>query len=137
MKKQKEAAATTTALTHFEKSNQQALQPSNFKSSKRLTKDVTSITQLNEAIVMCQSEIYTIEMGDPANPGCKRPVAACDVLDCMSGQEYVLICGAVLASTWQRFEGQLIGTYFAIRTGEIPPGKRYRKVDVVQLERVE
>jgi hypothetical protein len=137
MKKEKEAAATTTALTHFERSNQQALQPSNFKALKRLTRDVTSISRLNQAIVQCQSDLYTLGMDDPAMPGQKRDVPACDILDCLSGQEYVLICGAVLASTWRRYKDGLSGRYFALQSGEIVSGKRYRKVDVIELERVE
>jgi hypothetical protein len=137
MKQNEKAAATATAVTPYQRNETAMSIPSQFKTVKRLTRDVTSITRLGEAIIQCKSELYRMEMTDPANPAEKRPVVVVDVLDCIRGEEFVLICGAVLASSLMRLTNPIEGQYFAIRSGEIPPGKRYRKVDVVQLERVE
>jgi hypothetical protein len=137
MKKEEKAVVSTTAVTEYQ-SNQTAMSiPSQFKSVKRLTKDVTSITRLGEAIIQCQSELYQMEMSDPAAPGEKRGVLVVDVFDCVRNEEFALICGAVLSSSLIRLNKPITNLYFAIRAGEIAPGKRYRKVDVVQLERVE
>lgn len=87
--------------------------------------------------MQCTSELYTIDMDDPANPGQKRPVACVDILDCLRGEEYVFICSAVLRSTFARFNGDLKGHYFAVRDAGMKAGKRYRMVEIVALERVE
>jgi hypothetical protein len=128
------APASTSALATFGDGVKNVLDPSQFKRVRRLTRDVTTITRLGQAIVQCQSELYTIDMDDPANPAQKRPVPACDVLDCLTGTEMVLICGAVLTSAWRRFGEPLTGNYFAIKCGEIAAGKRYRNTEVIFLE---
>jgi hypothetical protein len=137
MKREKTENPPAKTDSPFEKSLARVSTPANFKTIKRLTRDVTSITRLGEVILLLQSGLYEIEMDDPAKPGQKRPVAAVDCMDCLTGDEFVLICGAVLHSTWKRFNGDLAGNYFAVRSGDIAPGKHYRKVDVVHLERVE
>jgi hypothetical protein len=62
------------------------------------------------------------------------PTATVDVMDVLTGQNWCLICNAVLASAFRRAGEPLAGRYFAIRAGEIVAGKRYRKIDVVELE---
>lgn len=109
--------------------------PSDFKALKRITRDVSTMTRLGEAIVMLQSELFTIKMKSTFPPHEERDVWAVQVLDCLRGEEYTLILGAVLASTFKQEPQPLTGKYYAIRNGEIPPGKRYRKPEVILLER--
>lgn len=108
---------------------------SDFKAVKRLTRDLNSLTRLGQVLVCVQSDLYFIDMPDPGNAGSTRPVGALDCLDCLSGEEFTLVCGAVLTSTFKREKDPLPGRYFALRAGVIPPGKRYYKPEVVEIER--
>lgn len=120
----------TTELIH-------PMRADEFKAVKRLTMDVTSIARMGEAIIQVQSEIIMIPMPSPSDPGEKRDVPCLQVLDCLRGEQYVLILSAVMYSTFHRWNGSIMGQYFAIRAGEIVAGKRYRKVEIISLERVE
>lgn len=108
-----------------------------FKSVRKLTRDLNTLTRLGQVIMCCQSELYTIDMPDPGKPGETRPVGAIDILDCLAGEEITLVCGSVLYSTLKREKEPLTGRYFAVRAGMIPPNKRYYKPEIVELERSE
>lgn len=111
--------------------------PSQFKPVRRLTRDLNTLTRMGELLMLAQSELYTIDMPDPANKSKTRPVGAIDIMDCLMGHEITLICGSVLHSTFRREKDPLTGRYFAVRQLPQPPGKRYYKVEVVEIERAE
>lgn len=111
--------------------------PEDFKAVKRLTRDLNTMTRLGQLIMCAESELYTIDMPDPGNPNQTRPVTAIDILDCLRGDQITLICGAVLHSTLKRDGAPLKDRYFAVRQGEMVPGKRYYRVEVVEIERAE
>lgn len=108
--------------------------PGQFRAVRRITRDLNTLTRLGELLMMAQSELYTIDMPDPADKSKTRPVGAIDILDCLMGTEITLICGSVLHSTLRREKDPLIGRYFAVRQLPQPPGKRYYKVEVVEIE---
>lgn len=137
MNKKEEEGTAVSAPSPFEKSIAKRDLPKNYKAVSTVTRDVMTLTKLGEAIVLCQSEVYPIHMDSVYTPGDKHPVACVDCFDPIRGVEFTLACNAVLASSFSRFNGSLKGMYFAIRVGEMVAGKRYRKTDVVVLERVE
>lgn len=110
-----------------------------YKVVKKLTRDVMSIVRMGEAYIKVQSELYTIPMTDP-NPekkGEPRDVPCVDVLDMNTNEEFLLICHAVMYSTFKRFNGELTGQYFVIKCGEKAPGKLYRKLIIESVLPVE
>jgi len=137
MKKKAEEVPVPYGPSPFEKSLVKRDLSSNYKAVSTVTRDVMTLTKLGEAIILCQSEVYHIEMDSAYTPGEKHPVACVDVFDPVRGMEFILACNAILASSFARFNGNLKGMYFAVRLGELVQGKRYRKTDVVVLERVE
>ena len=116
---------------------QQALaKPSNFKAKKRLTLDVQSISKVKELLCQCTSELYLEEMPSKFAENGKAQAYCVDVVDLLRSEEFMLICNAILARSLQRAGEPLAGRYFAIQVGDIAAGKTYRKVDVVELDRV-
>lgn len=137
MKKKEEDAPVSAGPSPFEQSITKRDLPTNYKAVSTVTRDVMTLTKLGEAIILCQSEVYPIQMKSVYTSNEMHPVACVDCFDPVRGMEFTLACNAVLASSFNRFNGSLKGMYFALRVGEIVEGKRYRKTDVVVLERIE
>lgn len=133
------AAPPANGVTTPFMQDQQALSTVSGKLTRkrRLTVDVTNISKLGELLALTQSDLYTRELPSTFHPSGKATVYCVDVVNVLTGEEYMLACNTVLASALQRAGTPLAGRYFAIRCGEIVAGKRYRRVDVVELERAE
>ena len=107
-----------------------------FKAKKKLTLDVQSISKVKELLCQCTSELYLEEMPSKYAENGKAQAYCVDVVDLLRSEEFMLICNAILARSLQRAGEPLTGRYFAIQVGDIAAGKTYRKVDVVELDRV-
>lgn len=107
------------------------------KRKRRLTVDVTNLQKLGQVLCMTQSELYVKELPSQFHPSGKSPAYCVDIVNLHGGEELMLVCNTVLASALQRAGEPLAGRYFAMRCGEVVAGKRYRRVDVVELERAE
>ena len=106
---------------------------------RKLTLDVVSISKVGQVVALVQGELTEQVMPSKFHPDGKAPAWCLDIYDVTRQNSYILVCNTVLASALQRAGGPrpLTGRYFAIRCGEIEAGKRYRHVDVVELERAE
>lgn len=134
----KETAAPPTPVKDLVKPTTTAVaRPSKFVPKKRLTLDVTNIQKLGELLCQTTSELYLQSMPSKFSETGKADAMCIDVIDLLRGEEFVLVCNAILARSFQRAEGPLVGRYFAIQCGEVVAGKSYRKVDVVELQRTE
>lgn len=142
--------------------DQQAPAPSTapkFTRKRRITLDVTNLQKLGAVVACMQSELYEKELPSKFHPSGKAISTCVDIVNVHTGEEYMLACNTVLASALRRacmggipqnggspdaaFEPGVVrmipltGRYFAMRCGEVEAGKRYRRVDVVELERAE
>lgn len=138
-----ETAAAPTAVPKFAK-------------KKRITLDVTNLQKLGQVIACMQSELYEKELPSKFHPSGKAMTTCVDIVNVHTGEEFMLACNTVLASALRRAtvgklvddglmtsntEGgqlvrpiSLVGRFFAMRCGEVEAGKRYRRVDVIELE---
>ena len=107
------------------------------RTKRRLTLDVVSITKLGEIVMCCRGELQFTELPSKFSESGRAMAWTIDVMDCIRGEEYTLACNAVLASSLQRAGQPLTGRYFSVHVGESMAGKRYRRTDVVELEKVE
>lgn len=114
---------------------QQPVKSNGYKTVRKLTRDITTIAHLGEAYVECQSELYQMNLPDPADPSQTRAVSVIDCLDCDRGLEYTLVCGTVIVSSLQQVDPPLKGRIFHLKNLDIMPGKRYRKTLVEEVER--
>lgn len=101
---------------------------------RQLTLDATSIARLKQVICRIEGELETIEMPPATKGGPPTTAAAVPIFDLVNNTSYLLICNSLIVSALQRAGGPLAGRYFAMRAGEIKAGKRYRSVEVIELE---
>lgn len=129
-------APTSAASTLIDKaeSSVPAAPLSRMKVKRRLTIDVTNIQKLGQVVMMAQSELYTKEMPSSFDPSGKALARCVDIVDVVTGEPFMLACNTVLASALERAGQPLTGRYFAVRCGDVVAGKRYRRVDVVELQ---
>ena len=115
-----------------------------FKVKKRLTRPVISINRYPELVIQIQGELKEIEMPVGGKKVEGQMTSVVDVLEVTTGSEAMLICNALIKSAFERAQGNLRddgtptypldGRFFALRGGDIQDGKRYRMVDVVELQ---
>lgn len=127
-----------------------------FTRKKRITLDVTNLQKLGAVIACMQSELYEKELPSKFHPTGKAMTTCVDIVNVHTGEEFMLACNTVLASALRRacmgglpqnggspetaFEPGMVrmvplaGRFFAMRCGEVEAGKRYRKVEVIELE---
>lgn len=104
------------------------------KPKRRLTLDATSIARLKEIVCRVDGEFEEIrtQLGR---------ALAIPITDCVDNASYLMICNAQLVSGIERSRervgdkpGTIVGKYFAIKAGEIVAGKRFRRVEVWEVE---
>lgn len=109
---------------------------SEFRLKKKLTVSIVSIARQKELVMEARSEIREQPMPVAGLDNEHSSAYVIDGLNLMTGEEILLILNAVMLSALKRAGGELTGRYFSFRAGEIKDGKRYRLVDVIELERV-
>ena len=137
MPKKTQEPVTVPAPDMFATETLPAIRMESLKTKRRLTLDVVSISKLGELVMMCQGELQVSSLPSKFAKDGKAEAYLIDVFDVVRSIEYTLVCNAVLASSLKRAGEPLQGRYFAVRVGEVEAGKRYRKTDVVELERVD
>lgn len=132
-------AGVNGATEFIEKKTETALTRNlnTLKKKRRLTLDVTNIQKLGQIVCCTRSGLYTKELPSTFDPSGKALAYCVDITDVVTGDEFMLACNTVLRSAFMRAGEPLEGRYFAIRCGEQVAGKRYRRVDVVELEPAE
>ena len=98
--------------------------------------DATSIKNLQEVVARTDSELYTLMM--PGFDAARTPVKTwvVEITDVLQGTPWLLVCNALIRSAFERAGTPLAGRYFAIRSGDIVAGKRYRHIEIIELELV-
>lgn len=137
MADKKKGVVSETTPSVFGESRLPAMRPESFKPGRKLTLDLISISKLEEVIIGAQGELTVTELPSKFTENGKANAWTLDAFNVMTGEEFMLACNTVLASALRRAGEPLTGRYFAIRVGEIKPGKRYRTVEVVEVFRVE
>jgi hypothetical protein len=125
------------AVALFQEKKALTITADKMKEVRKLTMDATSLPRLGQVICQTLSELYEVPMPSMADKAATTMTPVIDILDVVSGQAYLLICNALVKSAFVRAGAPLAGRYFAMRAGDIVAGKRYRKCDVWELERVE
>jgi hypothetical protein len=107
---------------------------------RRLTLDLTSIGKLTingEAIFRCDSEMYLMSLPSHFSADGRADAWTVDITDRATGEKRLLPCPAVLASNLRRAGEPLAGRWFAVTMGVQKPGKRYRDMQVDEMEEEE
>lgn len=115
--------------------NERAIVPlhDRFTILRRLTKPILSMAHLKELAVELITEPYEAHIALPTRKEGAGPTKVVDVVNLETGEEGMLILGSLISSAFQRAGSPLKGRFFALRSGTIREGKRYRDVDVVEL----
>jgi hypothetical protein len=137
-----EASAPTTEqiekpgiFDNRKKSNVAGFDLSRFSVKKTLTKNLFSIAHSRQLIIKCTSEIYEQKL--PVSGRAKQEdtdTKLVDIVNMETGDEGALICNALIVKAFETAGGSLTGRVFGIREGGIKEGKKYRSVDMVELQ---
>jgi hypothetical protein len=117
------------------KSNVAGFDLSKFTVKKTLTKNLFSIAHSKQLIIKCTSEIYEQKL--PAAGRVKQEetdTKLIDIVNLETGDEGALICNTLIVKAFENAGGTLTGRVFGIREGGIKEGKKYRSVDMVELQ---
>lgn len=125
---------TKENMTTYQTTTEVAVRADALKAKRKLTLDATSITRLGQVVCRIDGELETIEMPPQTKGGPVSHAAAVPIFDLVRTESYLLICNSLIVSALQRAGAPLTGRYFAMRAGEIKAGKRYRSVEVIELE---
>jgi hypothetical protein len=136
MKKKNEASEAEQTPLVIETASVPALRPQDLKVTRKLTLDIASVAKIGEVIFLAQSEVEIVELPSKFTENGKANAAVIDVVDVLRGLEYRLALNSIAANELRRYPPPLTGQYFAIRVGEMKPGKRYRDTQVFKVERV-
>jgi hypothetical protein len=110
------------------------VRPNQLKLKRKLTMDATSIARLAQVVCRVEGEMEVIEMPPAAKGAPPSEAHAVPILDLVRNEQFLLICNSLIVSAFRRAGEPLTGRYFALRAGDIAVGKRYRHVDVMELE---
>jgi hypothetical protein len=136
MTKDKREPKPHPAPVVFSKPTALAIKLDQLKVKRSFDLNLISISKLGQLVMMCQSELKLTSLPSKYAENGKADAYTIDVMDCETGEEIMLACNTVLTSKLKRAGEPLAGRYFAVRVKEIVAGKRYRDVDVVELERM-
>lgn len=101
---------------------------------KLLTRPLVAMAHKRELLFECTSEMYEHTL--PTAGRTDKPSAATliDGIDLETGEEVSLILNTVMKSAFERAKPPLSGRAFGLRAGEAKADKRYRIVDVIEVE---
>lgn len=129
-----EPNAVTKVFHDATKEKAIAVRPESLQLKRKLTLDATSIARLKQVICRIDGELEVIEMPPAAKGAAPGQAVGVPITDVVTQTQYLLICNSLIVSALRRAGEPLTGKYFALRAGEIKAGKRYRHVDVMELE---
>lgn len=105
----------------------------NFKRKAPLQLPVLSFKDRTDPYyVRINDEIHVSKIKDP-NAKKDNPAEICTVTNLEDGQQYTMVCSAVLSSTLKE-SGDYVGKCFEITLGDKPAGKEYRTATVWEIE---
>lgn len=110
-----------------------------FEVEHRLTVPLLSLKHKPELYVKMMSvpretDIEITEGTSRSANSKKEPMKIADVIDLTTGEEGLLICPAILQSTFAKLGEGLVGKCFMLKAGDIVAGKKYRAIDVFQIK---
>jgi hypothetical protein len=132
-----ETKQVTDVARYTTGSNLPTVNPEKLVGKRKLTMDATSISRLGQVVCQVTGEMEVIQMPAVGAGNGKSDAVAVPIIDLLQKVDYLLICNSLIVSAFQRAGTPLAGRYFAIRSGEIKAGKRYRSVDIVELQLAE
>lgn len=101
---------------------------------RTLTRPMVAMAHQKELVFQCTSEMYAVDLPTTGRTEKMQPATVLDGIDLESGEEIMLICNAMMVSALKRAGGELIGRSFGFRAGDIKADKKYRVVDVVEID---
>lgn len=111
-----------------------AIRPETLKATRRLTLDATSIARLGKVICRIDGELENLTMPPITAGGEPGKAVAIPITDIVSQTSYLMFCNSMMQSSLKRAGEPLTGRYFAIADRGIREGKRYRQVEIFELE---
>lgn len=99
----------------------------------RVTKPLVSMAHIQEFFCKVLSEMRESDM-ELETSGKKGKAQVIDVIDLSTGDEAILICNTIMQSSFAKLEGGIVGRCFLLKAGGIKEGKKYRQIDVYEID---
>lgn len=106
----------------------------NFTRTKKLTVGFVSMAHLKSLICRVLEPMHESEV-EFTNSTEKSHPQVCLIADLSTGEEAYLICSAIIKSVFDKYGENLVGTMFEILQAPKIEGKKYRALDIYQIEK--
>lgn len=111
-----------------------AIRPETLTLKRKLTLDATSISRTKQMLCRIDGEFEQIDMPPIAQGAPPSKATAIPITDILTKEAFLLICNSLIVSALKRAGEPLTGKYFAMQDKGIKPGKRYRDVEIMELQ---
>ena len=103
---------------------------------ERLTVGFTSMAHRKTLYCKVLTEPYQsdIEFSNGKDKSCPM---ICNIIDLESGEESYLICSAIILSVFKKYGDKLVGKAFELNQAPKIEGKKYRALDIYEIEEEE
>jgi hypothetical protein len=103
---------------------------------KNFTPQLIAMAHERELLCQIRSEIYTMELPVKGRTETMQDANVVDVLNVETGMDHILILNVMMhrALTTAAVQGTIVGRYFACKSDDMVADKRYRAVNVVEVE---
>ncbi len=107
-----------------------------YERTSRLTVGFTSMAHAKKLFCRINSPMRQSEV-EFENAGQKSCPTVCDIMNMETGEESYLICSAIIESCFGKFKDHLVGKCFEIAQAPKIEGKKYRALDIFEINPVE
>ena len=104
-----------------------------FTRKERLTVGFTSMAHRKNLFCEVLTEPFRsdIEFSNGKDKSCPM---ICSIIDMETGEGSWLICSAIILSVFEKYSGKLVGACFEISQAPKIEGKKYRALDIYEIE---
>lgn len=99
-----------------------------------LTPPLVAMAHRRELLFECKSEMYQRSLPGGGRTEKELPATLIDGIDLETGEVITLICNAMMKSAFERATPPLINRAFGLRSGDIKADKKYRIIDVIEID---
>jgi hypothetical protein len=112
------------------------VRPKSMTLGRLLTRPLVAIAHTGRMIIECTSEMREETLMAAGRTDKEAPATLIDVVDWTNPEapiECMLVCNAMMKTGFTRYGGALTGKFFAVAGGDIVADKRYRHVDIREI----
>jgi hypothetical protein len=113
------------------------IRPKSISLGRLLTRPLVAPAHRQRIVFEATGNMYEMTLRAAGRTDKDSPAIVCEGVDWTdpeNPQEIILVCNEMLKSAFQRCAADIKGLWFAIAAGDIVADKRYRHIEVRQLE---